>query len=117
MGSLPELSARQDPPASGHLHNASSIDIEARSDMFAAGGRTEIAVLEVLWAEARPLTLGQIARIIGLPMPELEAAICNLRSARLLRVLNTLIESYVPSGSVANDCSRSRRDHGRSPEQ
>ncbi len=85
--------------------------------MVAARGRTEIAVLETLWAEARPLTLGQIVRIMGLPMLEIEAAICSLRNARLLRVLNTLIESYVPSGSAANDWSRSLGDHGRSPEQ
>jgi len=62
-----------------------------------AQGRAEIAVLEALWTEARPLTAGQLRRATGLPGPVVEAAVGSLRNAGMIRALNTLIESYVPS--------------------
>ena len=62
-------------------------------------GRAEIAVLEALLAEARPLTLGQLRRVTGLPGPAVEAAVRGLHDARMIRALNTLIESYVSTRS------------------
>jgi hypothetical protein len=77
--------------------NLSLIEIDEDSPAFIAQARAEIVVLETLWAEARPLTLEQIRRATALPGPVLETAMGSLRNARMLRALNTLIESYVPS--------------------
>ena len=87
----------EDPQTTKCPENLSLIEIDGESTTFMARGRAEIVVLETLWAEARPLTLEQIRRATELPEPALEAAIGSLRNARMLRALNTLIESYVPS--------------------
>jgi hypothetical protein len=87
----------EDLTATKLLDNPSSTEIDADSTTFIAQGRAEIVVLETLWAEARPLTREQIRRATALPGPALEAAMGSLRNARMLRALNTLIESYVPS--------------------
>jgi hypothetical protein len=87
----------EDPQTTERPETLSLIEIDKDSPTFIAQGRAEIVVLETLWAEARPLTLEQIRRATALSGPALEAAIGSLRNARMLRALNTLIESYVPS--------------------
>lgn len=102
MDSLQEsASPTQEPLATKRPDDLVLVEINRDSTTVIAQGRTEIAVLETFWAEARPLTLEQIRRATGFPLPVLEAAIDSLRDARMLRALNTLIESYVPSRPAA----------------
>lgn len=63
--------------------------------------QAHIEVLEMVTARDEPLTKGQISRLTGLPAAEVQAVTKILCEMRLLRRLNTIIESYVGAVSTS----------------
>lgn len=57
-------------------------------------GQARVDVFDLLWAEDRPLTRSEIERRTKMPRAELCAVIDALCEIRLVRRLNTIIESY-----------------------
>jgi hypothetical protein len=57
----------------------------------------ELAILSALWSENQPLTFRRLQLKTGIPPEELQMTITELCTARDLKRLNTVIESYLPA--------------------
>jgi hypothetical protein len=62
--------------------------------------RTYTEVFETLCAQGQPLTARQIVRLANLSESEVREAVDALRALRLVRRLNTVIESYVAGRTI-----------------
>ena len=58
-------------------------------------GPAHMHIFEVIAAQDQPLTVRQIAWLTKLPAEDLRTVVENLCELRLLRRLNTVIESYI----------------------
>jgi hypothetical protein len=66
---------------------------------LASLGPESVSLLTALWSCPKPATAGHLARLTGMDRSEVAAAVAELRTQGLVRTLNTVIESYVPSGA------------------
>lgn len=71
-----------------------------KSVTFTHGGlppveAAHLELLRLVAARPEPVTKGQIARLMNLPTEEVQSITGSLCDRRLLRRLNTIIESYV----------------------
>jgi len=92
---------------SGELHPSAGMPLPPT--VAAAGssllGPVHMQVFEVIVAQDEPLTIRRLAWLTKLPAEDLRTVVENLVELRLLRRLNTVIESYVaaprPGGEPA----------------